>query len=131
MQPIFTEQFYHDGRGPGLLKVHYKFEGRVIVAADYYLSDKSCTPENLRHLKFLSPQVFMFTPEEVENYDSEFNPWEGEYKFALVNFGKSTWMENFSPHHLSKCNHFRCMFYDEFLDIICEEIEIGHGSYSA
>ncbi len=130
MKPIFIDQFYHDGRGPELQKLHYEFDGRVIVAADYYLADQSYTPENLRHIRFIKPQVFMLTPEEVENYDSRFNPWEGEKRFALVDFGKSSWLQQFNPHHLTNCRHYRCMFYDEFLDVICEGIEIGLGEYS-
>jgi hypothetical protein len=131
MKPIFIEQFYHDGRGPELQKVHYKSNGRVIVGTDYYLADQPYTPENLRHVKFIKPVAFMLTPEEVENYKSIFNPWEGDKRFALVDFGKSSWLQQFSSSHLANCSHYRCMFYDEFLDVICEGIEIGHGGYSA
>ena len=131
MHPIFSDQFYHDGRGPELQKVHYEFDGRTIAAADYYLADKPYTKDNLKHIRFVMPQVFMFTPEEVESYVPMFNPWNGENRFALVNFGKSSWLKSFNPFHLDKCSHFRCMFYDEFLDIICEEIQIGLGGYSA
>ena len=93
------------------------------------LVDLPYVPENLRHVKFIKPQVFMLTPEEVESYEAEFNPWEGEKKFALVHLGKSSWFRRFSPRHLANCSHFRCMFYDEFLDVICEKIEIGYGGY--
>jgi hypothetical protein len=65
MKPIFIEQFYHDGRGPELQKVHYKSNGRVIVGTDYYLAYQPYTPENLRHVKFIKPQAFMLTPEEL------------------------------------------------------------------
>ena len=129
MQPIFIDQFYHEGRGPELIKVHYGYDSKVIVGADYFLANKPKAQENIRHFKLFKSQVFMFTPEEVENYASEFNPWEGESKFALVNFGKSSWLKGFAPNHLTKCNHYRFMFYDEFLDVICEGVEIGFGSY--
>ncbi|NYH26835.1 hypothetical protein [Paraburkholderia bryophila] len=130
MNPILLSDFHHEGRGPELMKVHYRgASGRAIVAVDYFLSEDSYTPENLRHLRFFKPQVFMFTPEEVEPYTPEFNPWEGETRFAAVDFGKSAWLQRFSSRHLGNCSHYRFMFYDEFLDVICEGVEAGHGAY--
>lgn len=129
MRPILQDHFYHDGRGPVLMKVHSRGAGRIIVAVDYFLDDDPYTPENLRHLLFVKPQVFMFTPEEVESYAPEFNPWERNERFAAVDFGKSSWLLRFSQRHLGKCSHYRCMFYDEFLDVICEDIKAERGGY--
>lgn len=89
MRPVLLDHFYHDGRGPTLMKVHYSGSGKAIVAADYLFADEPYTPENLRHLLFVKPQVFMFTPEEVESYTPEFNPWEGSARFAAVDLGSS------------------------------------------
>ena len=129
MQPVFETLFYHDGRGPTLRKVHYKFDGQIIAAVDFQNPDDDGTSGTLKHIAFIRPQVFMFTPEEVENYGSEFTVWEGEKRFALVNFGKSAWLTSFSPRHLENCSHIRAMFYDEFLDVICEEVQVKAGGY--
>lgn len=122
INPILRGYFYHDGRGPELQKVHYVGKGAVLKAIDYFNPDYDGTPENLKHLLFLRPQVFMFTPEEVYNFGEGIN-W-GEYNNAAIAcLGKSKWLESFSPRYLEKCLHFQVMFYDEFLDVICEGIE--------
>lgn len=111
------------------MKVHYRDDGKVISAADYFLADAPHTPESLRHLLFVKPLVFMFTPEEVESYTREFNPWEEMVRFAAVDLGKSSWFQRFNSRHLGNCRHYRCMFYDELLDVICEEVKAGYGGY--
>jgi hypothetical protein len=67
IEPVLREWFHHDGRGPGLQKVHYSGRGATIEAIDYFNPNDEYTPENLKHLAFIRPQVFMFTPEEVYN----------------------------------------------------------------
>jgi hypothetical protein len=130
IKPILKESFYHDGRGPELKQVHYANNGVILKAINYFNPDDEYTPENLKHLLFLRPQVFMFTPEEVLDYTEEIN-W-GEYNnAAIVCLGKSKWLESFSPRHLDKCLHYQVMFYDEFLDVICEGIEAKSGGFNA
>lgn len=118
---ILRESFFHAGRGPELIQVHYVGNGKVLKAIDYFNPDDEYTDENRKHLLFTKPQVFMFTPEEVYNYPSNF--WGGADKAAIVCFGKSAWLRSFSPQHLEKCQHYQVMFYDEFLDVICERID--------
>lgn len=126
-QPILRESFYHEERGPELQKVHY-FGSNVLKAVDYFNPDDEFTPKNLKHLYFLKAQVFMFTPHEVYNYGTEIN-W-GDYNFAaILCLGKSKWLESFAPIHLEKCLHYQIMFYDGFLDIICECIEAKHNGF--
>jgi len=120
--PILRESFYHDGRGAELQKVHYAGQGVVLKAIDYFNSDDEHQPESLRHLLFLRTQVFMFTPEEVYNYGSGTN-WSEYENAAIVCLGKSKWLKSFSPQHLENCLHYQVMFYDKFLDVICEGIE--------
>jgi hypothetical protein len=71
----------------------------------------------------------MFTPEEVENYGTKLVDWAATSKAAAVCLGRSPWLRSFSLRHLAKCEHYRVMFYDQFLDIICEGIEAGSGGY--
>ncbi len=71
----------------------------------------------------------MLTPEEVENYGISPTNWSDTGKAAIVSFGRSDWLESFSPQHLRRCKHFRVMFYDEFLDVICEAVIAQAGPY--
>ena len=48
---------------------------------------------------------------------------------AIVNFGKSEWLLSFSQQHLARCKHYRLMFYDGYLDVICENITAENGPY--
>ena len=131
IEPILQDVCYHDGRGPELQAVHYAVHGRKIRAIEYFNPDDVYSPENIKHLRFIKPQVFMFTPEEVyrpqseENYGAKFPP------AAIISLGKSPWLLSFSQQHLTKCNHFQIMFYDEYLDIICEDIVFGQGTYQS
>jgi hypothetical protein len=79
---IISESFYHDGCGPELKQVHYIGQGAILRAIDYFNPDEEYAPENLKHLLFLRAQVFMFTPEEVYNYESAIK-W-GEYNNAYI-----------------------------------------------
>jgi hypothetical protein len=127
VEPVLGERFYHDGRGPTLVRVHYSDTGSTITAADYQNPDES----EMRHLVFQASQVFMFTPEEVENYETNEINWADTTKAAIVNMGRSPWLRSFAQTHLSQCQHYRVMFYDEYLDVICEGIEAKGGAYSA
>lgn len=126
MRVVLRQEFFHDGRGPELAKIHYGYEGRMLLAADYRNPDDSGT----WHLLFLKPQVFMLTPEEVENYEASGVDWGATDKGAAVCLGRSPWLQSFSQRHLAKCEHYRFMFYDEFLDIICEGVEAKRGAYA-
>ena len=129
MQPVFEKLFYHDGRDPTLKKVHYKSEGQIIAVVDFSNPDDDGTPSSLKHIVFRRSQAFMFTPEEVDNYGGEFTVWEGERRFSLVNFRKSKWLKSFSLRHFGHCSHFRAMFYDEFLDVICQDVQVETRGY--
>jgi len=73
----------------------------------------------------------MFTPEEVENYAGSNVDWSKTGRSAIVSLGRSPWLLSFSPRHLEKCAHFKVMFYDEFLDVICWDVKVGSGLYQA
>lgn len=128
-ESILKEFFYHEGRGPELQQVHFDLKGRMLKAIDYFNPDDVFTTENLKHLVFIRPQVFMFTPEEVYNYASTSVDWGASYSASIVVIHESVWLHSFDPQHLGKCHHYRVMFYDEFLDVICEGIEAKSGGY--
>jgi hypothetical protein len=127
MEPVLGDRCYYDGRGPTLVKVYYSNTGSTIEAAEYLNPDES----KLRHLVFRASQTFMFTPEEVENYERGGVDWAGTSRAAIVNLGRSPWLCSFAQTHLGRCNHYRVMFYDEYLDIVCEGIEANDGAYLA
>ena len=127
MEPVLHDRFYHNGRGPTLVTAHYAHTGSTIAAVDYRNPDES----RLRHLVFQRSQVFMFTSEEVANYTATNVDWSKAGSAAAVNLGRSPWLRSFSPTHLERCNHFRFMFYDEYLDIICDGVEAKEGGYVA
>jgi hypothetical protein len=131
-QTVLTREFYHDGRGPELVRLHWQGQGAVLAAADYYNPDARHTPEGLRHVRFQRPQVVQITPEEVVNYD-RFGLGEALTQFrpaAALDLGRSPWVEAFEQRHLTQCRHYQLMFYDELLDIICEGVESHAGGYA-
>ena len=130
MRVVNPAEFFHDGRGPTLVAVHLAPHSAHLIAIDYRVPDSVDDPAQIQHLLFTRAQTFMFTPEEVENYASNVIHWASTKNGALVSLGRSPWLESFSPMHLGKCEHFRAMFYDEFLDVICEAVAIRDGAYA-
>jgi len=126
MRTIHAKTFYHDGRGPSLLKVHLASGSSHLLAVDFALPDAS--GEN-HHLRFHRAQAYAFTPEEVENYILTTIDWGSTDKGAMVSLGRSPWLMSFSQQHLAKCEHFKIMFYDEFLDVICEQVLVEPGLF--
>lgn len=125
---ILTQLFTKDSRGPDLMRVYYIDEGSRIKAIDYCNPDGTYDAQSIRHLRFLESQVHMFVPEEVYNHGKDQIPWRNG-RSAAVCLGKSAWLESFLPQHLVNCQHYRLMFYDQVLDIICEGIEAHSGAY--
>jgi len=125
MHVIHSKDFFHDGRGPELIAVHLAKNSSRLLAIDFSNPDA----RQPMHLKFVGAQSHMFTPEEVENYATPYTDWDKTGGGALVSLGRSTWLRSLSPSPLEECEHFRAMFYDEFLDVICEAIVVGSGAY--
>lgn len=130
MRVLCAETFYHDGRGPTLVEVHFRASSAHIEAIDYELPDSDGSAGSHRHLLFHRAQAFMFTPEEAENHLTSPPDWSKTERGTLVSLGKTAWLTSFSPRHLGSCEHFRAMFYDEFLDIICEGVNSEPGRFN-
>jgi hypothetical protein len=126
-QPIHVKEFYSDGRGPELGRLCWKYRNNVLEAAEYMPPD-AASAEDLRHVRFLRLQVVMITPEEVINY-AKLTYIAQHRPAAMFDLGKSDWLKTFSQLHLEKCHHYQLLFYDEFLDVIAEGIEIGMGEF--
>ena len=126
-RPVAVEQFYHDGRGPGLVRVHWRQPHGCSPRAIEY---RCPNDDALCYVRFLRPQAFLFTPEEVIGYaTSDFSGFVDHRPAAALDHGRSTWLLSFSPRHLDRCHHFQLLFYDELLDIICEGLEFRAGPY--
>ena len=131
MRVIARSKFYHDGRGPELLQVHFAPRSAHLIAIDYSPPDWDGKNIGIRHLRFLKAQVHMFTPEEVENYHASEVNWGATEQGALVSLGRTKWLGSFTQIHLGRCEHFRAMFYDYLLDVICEEVSAQDGAYAS
>ena len=129
IEPVATESFYAEGRGPSLRRVIWGADGQRIRALEFHRIDEPHDAAHLRHVRIVSPQVVMVTPEEVINYSSWAAGFGQHHRAAALDLGRSDWLRSFSPLHLSKCRHFQLLFYDELFDIICEGLEFGDGVY--
>jgi len=127
MHVVHRTEFFHDGRGPELLSVHLAKESSRLIAIDF----RNPNSAQVRHLEFNEAQTHIFTPEEVENYEWSSVDWGATEGGSIVSLGRSCWLNAFSPVNLSHCSHFRVMFYDEFLDVLCESIDVGDGPYAS
>jgi hypothetical protein len=127
-KPIYVELFYAEGRGPQLIKVHWKFRNEILDAIEFMLPD-AASEEDLKYVRFLRPQVVMRTPEEVINY-SKLDHISQFGSASMFDLGKSDWLKSFSQRHLGKCSHFQLLFYDELLDVIAEGVEFGNGKFN-
>lgn len=129
LSPLFQGEFYHDGRGPELKRVHWSSGGRCLAAIDYLNPDHGGA-EDLRHVRFNGVQVVMVTPEEV----MRLGHWaEGVARLrpaAMFDFDRSAWMAQFEQCHLGNCRHVGLMFYDEYFDVICEGVSCHVGGFS-
>ena len=113
---VAADKFPFDGRGPELERAVWDSRGTLLLAIDYRDAGGA-----LRHVRFQSPQVAMFTPEEVVGYPGQ----DGAF-----DLGRSPWLQSFAQQHLGRCRHFRLLFYDELVDIICESLEFADGAFT-
>ncbi len=115
---------WRDGRGPEIKQVHYDPTGTTLKAIDFLDAKR-----RIGHVVFARAQAFMFTPEEVDGSALAPSNWRKVDGVAVSFLGKSPWLQSFNPHHLAKCQHFRLMFYDHYLDVVCEEISVREGHF--
>jgi hypothetical protein len=122
---LHAKDFFHDGRGPELFKVHLASGSAHLLAIDFRSPDSNAT----KHLKFMGAQAFMFTPDEVVAYPAPVD-WGRTERGALISLGQSDWLKSFSPVHLNGCAHIQAMFYDVLLDVICKDVAVGLGGFA-
>ena len=121
IEPIHTELFNCYEGSPELQRVWWTDRGRTLGGIDY-------GGDGEMHVDFTGVQVVMITPDEVVG-ENQFADVEGRFPgAAMFNCGRSDWLQSFDGSHLARCSHFRLVFEDEVVDVICESVECGHGS---
>ncbi len=129
--PINIEKFHHDGRGPESRAIHCWPESAQITAIDYFNPEDDYSAANLKHVYFVGPQVVQITPKEVIGADQIPSESRGSGNAAMFDMGRTDWLESFAQRHLSNCRHFKLIFYDELIDVICEGVECRQGGFDA
>jgi hypothetical protein len=128
-KPVLRDRIWAEGRGPELRRAHFGGIGLTLVALEYLNPDWSSVAD-IKHLIIHRAQVHQYTPHEVYNYARDEVRWGPSIsQAAIVDLEKSDWLLTFSQQHLARCKHYRLMFYDEYLDIICENISAENGPY--
>ncbi len=128
-EPIQTNLFYHDGRGPELQRTHWSTRGAQLQAIECFNPDDVYDEASQKHVRFEGLQVVMITPEEVIDYGKLASHLD-QSRAAMFDLGKSVWLQSFSQRHLSSCRHFQLMFYDQLFDIICEGVTCHSGKFT-
>jgi hypothetical protein len=128
-QVVLRDWIWAEGRGPELRRAHFAGIGLTLAALEYVNPDWR-SDADIKHLIVRRAQVHMCTPEEVYNCARDEVQWGPSIdQAAVVNLGKSEWLLTFSQQHLERCDHYRIMFYDQYVDIICENISAENGPY--
>jgi hypothetical protein len=129
-EPILRDWIWAEGRGPELRRAYFLGGIGWTLTALEYLNPDSSSQEDTKHLILHRAQVHQFTPHEVYNYARDEVRWGPSInQAAVVDLGKSEWLLTFSQQHLARCKHYRLMFYDDYLDVICENITAENGPY--
>ena len=118
--------FFHDGRGPELRQMIWGGGGTWLYAIEYLNPDWT-SEGDLRHVLFRGMQVAMVTPEEVIGYAHGGTHFADLRPAAMVDLGRDAWLQSFAETHLAKCTHIQMLFYDELVDVICEDAACGVG----
>jgi hypothetical protein len=126
IEPVLENEFYHDGRGPELQRAVWKSSGTVLVGFEYFNPDDIYEETHLKNIKLVGVEAFAMASEEVHGNILA----NGDCKAAIFKVENSDWLRSLNPTHLSECNHYQIIFYDEIFDIICKTIEVGIGEIS-
>lgn len=121
--PTLENEFYHEGRGPELQDVVWVQKGVILKGFNYYNPDDIFEEQYIKHIIIVAPQIIMQASEETHPNMLHVK----ESKASIVKVLNSDWLSQFKSSHLSKCNHFQIVFYDEIYDIICNDIIAGKG----
>lgn len=122
--------FPFDGRGP-ILHRWLWFEDLLLPdsSAGFQTLPKSRVGAQSENgwVVFHGVQVVQSVPEEVHSY------WHydlAKVRGAAWHVESSTWLASFDPRHLADCQHYIVEFYDHVIEVICEELIFGTGTFN-
>jgi hypothetical protein len=72
-------------------------------------------------ISFENLQAYMVTPEEEYDYRS-ISALLSKDNRAILNMGKSDWYKSFTNRHSLNANHYKIIFYDQIIDVICNDV---------
>jgi len=124
-EPILDDEFYHDGRGPELQRVVWKFRGQIMAGFEYFNPDDVYDDDHLRHLILEKVEAYSMASEEVHRHICA----SGKSRAARFRVPESSWKATFQQRHLGDCEHYQIMFYDEIFDVICRSVSAGKGKF--
>ncbi len=127
--PIDVEAFHHDGRGPELRSIHWRPGSAQLLAIDYSNPDDDHSTDELKHVYFVAPQVVRITLEEVIGKHQLPVDLLSAGRAAFFDMGRTEWLESYDQRHLTNCRHFKLLFYEELVDVICEGVECRTGGF--
>ena len=112
-----------------LAAAHFGSAPLELLAVDCRIPQCDGAAEETIHIKFRGVQSFAVTAEESGN-----NAWhcivgEGLQSHAAFELLASPLLAGQNPAHLKRCHHFVFVFYDEYLDVVCESVEAQSGAY--
>lgn len=126
--PVKTDYFFDDGRGP-ILK-HWLYDTDFVLPN----SPEKATRPNIilgadygHWVVFHRMQVIQIVPEEVYGYKYLDHTQEKGNGAWLVE--DSNWLKSFHPRHLANAKHFILIFYDEIVEVICNDLIFGEGPF--
>lgn len=120
---LLEHEFHHDGRGPELQRVVWIHNGVILRGFEYYNPEDAYEEEYIKHLELVGLEAYSMAGEEVHSNILA----TGESNAAIFKVVNSPWLKQFNPSHLTECDHYQIMFYDEIYDVICKEIKAGKG----
>jgi hypothetical protein len=134
-----TQYFFNDGRGPQIAKwIKYDdlyFPPSSVSKIIRSPSDDITGIQFMNWVVFYGNQVIQIVPEEVHSY------WHTESYYEACKAGStdkktgawlienSEWIKTFHPRHLSNAKHFILEFYDDIIEVICDELIFGEGKF--
>ena len=123
IEPILENEFHHDGRGPELQRVVWTHEGVILKGFEYYNPEDVYEEANIKNITFEKVEAISMASEEVHGSIVA----NGKDKAAIHKILDSKWKRQFNSQHISDCEHYQIMFYDEIYDVICKSITAGLG----
>src|ERR1044071_1173881 len=96
IQPVHSDRFPLDGRGPELLRVvYYNERGCKLQGIEYQKLNVPFDAAHLKHVRVTRAQAVMVTPHEVINFGDWAMGFVQHHGSAAFDLGRSNWLRSF------------------------------------